>query len=295
MSVAVLAITGAAVAGATVSFFTDTEVSENNVFTAGAIDLKVDSQAHYNGAMCVDNTDNNVVDYVWVLEADTVLADYAGFPVLGEACDNSWEEADLGAEQFFSYTDVKPGDFGENTISLHVYDNDAWGRFVVEVLEDTENTCTEPELGDESTCEDDDDGELREAMLFSAWLDEGTTPGFQGSDVDSEEGDNILNGVEEEFWTGEMADENSWDFAHVLGDTTIGSYQLNDCGNANSGCEGIVADGRMVGGITYYFGLAWELPGTTDNSVQTDGMSATMKFEVEQRRNNDIPSWTPSS
>ncbi|OHA31899.1 MAG: hypothetical protein A2928_02150 [Candidatus Taylorbacteria bacterium RIFCSPLOWO2_01_FULL_45_15b] len=53
LSLGTIAIVGALVAGATGAFFNDTEVSANNVFTAGAIDLKVDQRlASYNGEEC---------------------------------------------------------------------------------------------------------------------------------------------------------------------------------------------------------------------------------------------------
>ena len=268
----VLALVGSVVAGATGAFFTDKEVSEGNVFTAGAIDLKVDSTATYNG------------------EAVSL---------------GTWTETDLGVDsKFFNYLDLKPGDEGENTISLHVYSNDAWGRFVVDVREDIENGCTEPEVEAEEDCALDDDGELREALLFTAWLDEGETPGFQNYKPDPEnegeyydaqidllEGDNIPNGVEIPFWTGEMAETNTWDFAEILGGMHTSHQCVVEDGHTDyERCHGLALDGRMVGSVTYYFGLGWVLPGdTTGNEVQSDGMVADMTFEVEQYRNNETP------
>ena len=41
---------GAVVIGATGAFFSDTETSTGNTFTAGAIDLGVDNESYYNGA-----------------------------------------------------------------------------------------------------------------------------------------------------------------------------------------------------------------------------------------------------
>ncbi len=96
ISVSIIAGVAAIVVGATTAFFSDTETSTGNTFTAGAIDLTVDSQASYNGQSVAEAT---------------------------------WTATDLGAEhKFFNFADVKPGDSGENTISLHVNDKDAWLR-----------------------------------------------------------------------------------------------------------------------------------------------------------------------
>jgi len=111
----------AAIAGyGTYSFFSDTEKSSGNTFTAGNIDLKVDSQAHYAGLVCklVDS-----VTYHWVQDGTQTVTRP---DLLNQPCSGSWAQTDLGpTNKFFSYADVKPGDPGENTISLHTT-NDAW-------------------------------------------------------------------------------------------------------------------------------------------------------------------------
>ena len=55
LSLAIIAVVGAVAVGVTGAFFSDTETSTGNTFTAGAIDLKVDSEQHYNGNVCVKN------------------------------------------------------------------------------------------------------------------------------------------------------------------------------------------------------------------------------------------------
>src|SRR3990167_4747947 len=117
LSVASIAAAAALVIGATFAFFSDTETSTGNTFTAGTLDLKVDSECHYfqNG---VDVTCGN-----------------------GDQFGN-WSESDLGVHKFFNFDDIKPGDWGEDTISLHVIDNDAWGRFIIDGISD------EGQLGD---------------------------------------------------------------------------------------------------------------------------------------------------
>ena len=70
------------------------------------------------------------------------------------------------------------------------------------------------------------------------------------------------------------------------------AYLANGCigdGSSTSDCPGLTSDGHIVGSITYYFGLGWELPGEVGNDVQTDSLTADMKFEAEQYRNNPSP------
>jgi len=72
-----------------------------------------------------------------------------------------------------------------------VYENDAWGRFVMSNTVDSDNDCTEPEVEAEADCNDDavgpdeentNDGELDDAMNMKVWLDQGSMPGFQNGE-----------------------------------------------------------------------------------------------------------------
>jgi len=66
---------------------------------AGTIDLKVDSECHYNGKTC-DN------------------GKWTGTDI---PCACLWAEKDLTPQDvFFNFSDVKPGDKGEDTVSLRV-------------------------------------------------------------------------------------------------------------------------------------------------------------------------------
>ena len=50
------------ISGATGAFFSDTETSQGNTFTAGAIDLLVDNESYYNGNRCTNvNTQESPV------------------------------------------------------------------------------------------------------------------------------------------------------------------------------------------------------------------------------------------
>lgn len=215
----------------------------------------------------------------------------------GESCDGlSWSEANLetGVHRFFDFDDIKPGDRGEDTVSLHVYDNDAWGRMVIDVTKDTDNTCTSSEeIAEENACVDPNGpGELRENIGFAVWLDEGVIPGFQGEQNDIGEGDNLKQ--DNEFGLVTSGAIDAFGETHDMWQGLALAYLNHGCtdtdGATNNGlCHGLAVDGRMVAGTTYYFGIAWELPIDTGNEAQTDIFASDITFEVEQYRNNPTP------
>ncbi len=253
LSLASIAAAGALVVGATFAFFSDSETSTGNTFKAGTLDLKVDSSCHY-----------------FQNEIDVGCGQGAEF--------GNWLQSDLtpGVHKFFNFNDIKPGDRGEDTVSLHVVDNDAWGRFVIK---------------DVAASPDDD---LRQALQFSVWLDQGTTKGFQcGStpacDADPQEGDN----VQQEQGEPTLITPGTVDAGgetHNIYDGLAGVYTAESCtGDGVTiplSCPGIAPDGRMIGSTSYYFGIAWKLPADTGNQVQGDSLSATMEFQAVQSRNN---------
>ncbi len=281
-SLVVLAVAVAA-GGATYSFFSDSETSVGNTFTAGAIDLTVDSQQHYNNAVCVPNTQTETVgDYWWQLESNKT-ASVPQYPVIGSPCDGTWAATNLGAQKFFNFADVKPGDSGENTISLHVDSNDAYACVDVDITKNDDVTTVDPETDAGDAVENalnNFDGELAQNLNFFAWADTGLTPGLQGSNVDVTEGDNIWQSVELPLFSNGVGSASD-----VLGGRT---YTLADAGT-----------GALVGGSTNYIGLAWcagnmtavggviTCDGSTmGNVVQTDSLVANVAFRVEQARNN---------
>ncbi len=324
LSLAMVVFAGGLVMGGTGAFFSDEETSTGNVFAAGALDLKVDSEAHYNGMICTEVGDSVIPVYEWHagpdfqnLDANVPLDHY---PQPGTPCEGTWTETDLGPTlKFFNLSDIKPGDEGENTISLHVYDNDAWGRFVIDNVQDLDNDCSEPEeeslldlctvLIPEGTASSS--GELAENITFHAWLDQGAIPGFQNiqpnggttsedyidTQEDPTEGDNIWQGTSSEpiIITAGTVDEvgeihNIWPALQAVRANTPACAATPATGHNNYDlCHGLADDGRMVGSVTYYFGLAWNVPTTVGNEAQSDSLSADLTFEVEQQRNNDNP------
>src|SRR3989344_2895144 len=95
ISFSVIALIAAVAIGATVAYFSDTETSTGNTFTAGSIDLKVDSECTYNGEES---------DECGTWELKDLVGDTRG--------ENG--EMILG-DRFFNFQDIKPGDEGENT------------------------------------------------------------------------------------------------------------------------------------------------------------------------------------
>ena len=104
------------------------------------------------------------------------------------------------------------------------------------------------------------------------WLDEGVHPGFDCPDgepkcsADLYEGDNVKQTGEPEL---------------------ISTGTIDPDGTAETGISEIwTLSTPLLGGQTAYFGVDWSLPYTVGNETQTDSMSATMEFQVEQSRNN---------
>jgi predicted ribosomally synthesized peptide with SipW-like signal peptide len=244
------------------AFFSDTETSTGNTFQAGAIDLKIDNESYYNGEISPNTT---------------------------------WDLDDLTGHLFFDFSDIKPGDWGEDTISLHVNTNDAWACMDLSLTKNDDNDCTGPELINDPNCavnEDPLDGELGQNINIIFWNDDG---------------DNVLEDDEE---TSIFRDET------VLDLFSSGMWAL-----AQSQQQGrILLDsdlneqGAMVGGKTYYIAKGWCFgnmsidpvaqdgdshtnspttnPGFScdgsqlDNATQTDSIEGDFSFYAEQARHN---------
>ncbi|HLD18449.1 MAG TPA: hypothetical protein VJB90_00355, partial [Candidatus Nanoarchaeia archaeon] len=198
----------------------------------------------------------------------------------------------------------KPGDEGEDTISIHIEDNDAWACMDLTLTKDDDVDCTEPELADDPLCTDPGlpgntnslDGELGSLLQFVFWTDDG---------------DNVLETGESVIASGSAA--------QVLDSSMV----LADSIENNVG--GIIGD-PLTGGQTYYIGKAWcfgtltqnpvaQGSGTSpiinsgvlcdgsllDNASQTDSLVGDISFSAVQHRNNPnftcdgtTPSITPT-
>lgn len=270
ISLMTLGAVGAVVFAATGAFFSDTETSTGNTLAAGSVDLKIDNTCYYNGQACVEGFWNGVREE-------------------GNACSCTWKEKDLEeGDVFFELRDLKPGDWEEDTISMHVIDNDAWACADFTVTTNDDNGCTDPELEvPDPNCDSDSllDGELARELNFIFWADDG---------------DNVLEDNEENsIITGGPA-------IQVFGGAR---WTLADSENS------VLEEGPLVGSHTYFIGKAFcygELtldpvpaddpqdprnsptidPGIdcdgsgVGNISQTDVLTGDMVFYVEQSRNN---------
>jgi len=276
MSLGMIVFVAALSWGATGAFFSDSESSTGNTFTAGAIDLKVDSQQHYNKMVCTE-VDDNI--FLWQPEANFVPGPNH-YPAQGMPCDGTWEMTNLGpTHKFFNFGDVKPGDEGENTISLHIDSNPAWACADVSLTANDDVSTVDPETDAGDAVEnpaDAFDGELAQNLWFVAWPDVATTSG-------GIPGDNIWQGqaLEPVYFAPGPA------FNVINGTTTLALADSTTGGNP------------LPGGATTYVGLAWcagtmtvvgntlQCNGATmGNVAQTDKMVANLTFRVEQHRNN---------
>lgn len=168
MSAGMIVFVGAIVAGATGAFFSDSEVSTGNVMAAGAIDLGIDNSSYYNGVLSTSTS--------WGLDFDID-------PVFGDNPATVATETDFLLESgklFFNFNDLKPGDYGEDTISLHVTNNESWLCADVTLTENDDETCNEPENdidAENGACVEPDadigDGDLAQNINFLWWADDG--------------------------------------------------------------------------------------------------------------------------
>ncbi len=274
-----LAVMGFAVAalaiGSTGAFFSDLELSSGNTFTAGAIDLKIDNESYYNGAVSPET---------------------------------SWELVDLTIEKFFNFLDVKPGDVGEDTISLHVDTNDAYLCADVTLTSNDDNGITEPE-GLVDTTDGPGEGELADNANFLWWADDG---------------DNVLERCEDSEVEGCVPET-------VISSGPIGALTLNEpfkfplADSETNIWTGV--GGPVPGGETLYIGKAWcfgtigeaplpqdglgaDSPRRPDNSTggiscdgsllgnetQTDTLTADVSFHaIQSRHNGDFTCTQPAT
>lgn len=246
------------------AFFSDTETSKDNILAAGAIDLKIDNSSYYNGQISPLTT--------WQ------LADL-----------NDGNGPSQGQYLFFNFTDLKPDDEGEDTISLHVDTNPAWACADITLTKNDDVSCTEPESADDPTCDDPDtdttDGELAQNLNFVFWADDGDNV-LEANESILKEGpaSTILDGA---HWTladsqlnvfgGSgplLAEENNVPKVYYIGKAWCYGTLITTPVAAGAGIDPTAASGIFCDGT----GL--------DNATQTDSVMADVSFRVVQARHN---------
>ncbi|NOQ68036.1 hypothetical protein GQ568_01180 [Patescibacteria group bacterium] len=192
-SLAVIVFVAAIAIGGTIAYFSDTETSTGNTFTAGEFNLTIDSECHFNGAECICREEGQSYEgeCYWDIGGDGQFGD-------GEVSDDNrcyctWDARDLTDEKFFNLANLIPGDSGEVTISMHVEGDDYYVRSKVDNIWNKDNGCNDAEKEAGDTNCGDHGGELGANMDFAFWADMGSIPYYQNDGTDPEEGDNILN------------------------------------------------------------------------------------------------------
>ena len=263
LSVAVIGIAGVLAVNATSALFTDVERSTGNTFTAGEIDLKIDNTSYYSNTPGLYNSETS-----WLMK-----------------------DLEEGKDFFFKFDDLKPGDWGEDTISIHVKDNDSWLCADVTLTSDDDNGLTEPEEGDGDATGGVGEGELADRVAFIWWADDG---------------DNVLEVGEQLLPSGPLGVLEVGETATV----PLADSMYNIWGDT----------GPLPGDDTRYIGKAWCFGGlipeplpqddhgfvsaiggngpdergtgfvcdgsVEDNITQTDSMTADISFRAVQSRNN---------
>ncbi len=259
LSLGTAVFVGALALTSTGAFFSDEEISTGNTFTAGSIDLMIDNTS-----------------YVTSTTTGQLVAS------LG----TTWTMRNLTIEKFFDFTDLKPGDIGEDTISLHVDNNDSYLCADVTLTSNNENSLVEPEAEDGDVTSDPNGGELANRVNFIWWADDG--------DNVLEVGENVLPGgplgalAINATTTVVLADSASNIWTGVGGPVPGASTRYI----GKAWCFGEITPGAIVQDNATTSGPLVRGPGFTcdgsdeDNTSQTDSLTANVGFRAVQSRNN---------
>lgn len=257
LSIGSILFAGALLAGGTGAFINDSETSTGNTFATGVIDLTVDNESYVT---------NN-----------------AGLLTLSTS--TSWALSDLAGKLFFNFLDLKPGDIGEDTISLHVNNNDAWACMNIKETATPENGQNEPEAAVDPTS-GPNDGELQNYLYFVFWADDGDNVYETGEPIFKQGlAKDIFDG---QNWTLADASHNIWG-----GTGPIAGGSVKYVGKA--WCFGTMTaaplpqdgKGKMGSNGPLVRGTGFTCTGANvGNVVQSDGIKADVSFLVAQSRNN---------
>jgi len=257
LSITSIIFASAILAGGTGAFLSDTEKSTGNTFASGIIDLKVDNESYIT-----DEWGN-----------------------LAFSSSTSWSLSPLAGKLFFNFPDVKPGDIGEDTISLHVNNNNAWACMNMLITSTLENGQTGPEDLIDPTG-NNNGGELQENLYFKFWADDGDNVYEQGEYIFKRGwAKNIFNGGN---WALADSKTNIWSGSGpLLGNTVkyIGKAwcfgDMSEAPVAQDGFGKTGSNGPLVRGTGFV--CEGERIG---NIVQSDSITVDVTFSVIQSRNN---------
>lgn len=268
LSVLTIGIVAALGTAATSAYFSDTETSRGNILRAGAIDLKVGNESYYNGEFMPEGASSTT----WSLR-----------------------DIDGTSRAFLRFNDLKPGDWGEDTIELQVNSNPAWLCAYANITSSSDVTCTDSEFEDDSNCAPDqlDNGELVRDVNFVFWADDGDNV------LEQDELPVLMEGAAQDalggkVWTLADSSHNIWSGiendaveagesryigkAWCFGDLTIDALPEGGDLNPLNG-SGVICNGANV-----------------NNASQTDMFEGDIAFYAVQERHNPsflCSSWNP--
>ncbi len=273
---------------ATTAFFSDTETSSGNILQAGAIDLGIDNESFINGLLSEGTT--------WEISYD--LDDcFIGDPQDGIPC------------LFFNFIDLKPGDYGEDTISVTVKNNDSWVCTTTTITSDDDMDCTEPENDVEGpNCPtdgsepdlDDTDGDLANEIDIMWWADDGDNvleedetvidgPGNLGSvPLDFPVVRKLSDSTGSIFPTpGPLIGGDTYFIAKAWCFGDLGTAPLSQ--NGYTGPDEPTNDGQNINGpaTPEDGGITCTGASVIDNAAQTDKVMLDVSFDAVQSRNNE--------
>ncbi|WP_238993866.1 SipW-dependent-type signal peptide-containing protein, partial [Halobellus captivus] len=278
----------------TSALFSDTESFENNSITAGELDLKVDWQQTYTGpnGMVPVNAYPDHDEDGW--QSTSSGNEYeVGSPLTLECSDlDSGAELDIPSvynspnrevpgpidqqEHLIELGDVKPGDEGEVTFSLHLCDNPGFLWMKLQNIEEGPGDTTEPEAA-ELEGDEEDLGELAENMYVEIWYDD-------DCDNKLDEGESVIlgdgDGVHTDHVTLAQARE---ELGNMGGLIPLSNGGINGWNIPSKGVSRNCFDGDQQ----YCIGVRWWIPKEVGNEIQGDTLDFDLGFYTEQCRHND--------
>jgi len=301
----------------TTAYFSDQETFENNQLTAGEFDLKMDWQVTYDGpndfeyvtaspdqyrnedleTLARDDLFNLITGSDGVrdpIDSRDAIAQRAGFgsndadltDQQRTIVENAFRSqfADVPRDLFetrpiVDLDDVKPGDSGSVSFSLHLFDNPGYIWLNGRLVEARENGHTDPENGDPDTVGDpdevstllDNDVELLDEIRVTVWYD-------QDGDAEVDADEPVLLG-------GNADPTANPTLRDLLGLLSTGNGVPLD---ASADPQADAVDRTcFANSTTYYVGFRWELPVDHANQIQSDGVTFDLGFYAEQCRHND--------
>lgn len=241
---------GAILAGGTGAFLNDSQTSTGNTFASGLVTLQYDNESF-------------ATDDLGKLAAST---------------STTWSLSGLEGKLFYDFPDVKPGDIGEDTVSLHVNNNNSWACMALKI------TGTS---GNPAATSTPNTGELQNDLQFALWGDDGDNVYETGEKIFAMGSASTLFAGQE--WALADSAHNIWGASGpLLGATTeyIGEAwcfgTLTPAPVAQDGKGYTGTNGPLVRGTGFTCNGAAIGDGAEGNSI-----SLNVSFIAEQARNND--------